>query len=48
MIGELKSFDITRETLQNLLVPSLVRERDGPEATVASEEQFLKSRRAIV
>ena len=48
MIGESKSIDITRETLQNWRVASLVRERDGTEATVASEEQLLKSRRAIV
>ena len=48
MIRESKHNNITREALQNWRVAALVRERDGTEATVASEEQLLKSRRAIV
>ena len=39
---------ITRETLQNWRVATMARERDGSEATVASEDQLLQSRRNIV
>ena len=39
---------ITRETLQNWHVASLARERDGAEASVATEDQLLESRRLVV
>ena len=39
---------ITRETLKDWRVATLARERDGPTATVASENQLLQSRRNIV
>ena len=39
---------ITRETLQNWRVASLARERDGAEASVATEDQLLESRRLVV
>jgi len=39
---------ITRETLQDWRVATMARERDGPAATVASEDQLLQSRRNIV
>ena len=39
---------ITRETLQNWRVASLARERDGAEASIATEDQLLESRRLVV
>ena len=39
---------ITRETLQDWRVATMARERDGSEATVASEDQLLQSRRDLV
>jgi len=39
---------ITRETLQNWRVASLARERDGAEASIATEDQLLESRRLVI
>ena len=39
---------ITRETLKNLRVARLARERDGAEASIANEDQLLKSRRLVI
>lgn len=39
---------ITREMLQNWRVASLARERDGAEASIASEDQLLESRRLVI
>ena len=39
---------ITRETLQNWRVASLARERDGAEASIATEGQLLESRRLVI
>ena len=39
---------ITRETLQNWRVASLARERDGAEASIATEDQLLESRRSVI
>jgi cation transport protein ChaC len=39
---------ITREMLQNWRVASLARERDGAEASIASEDQLLASRRLVI
>ena len=39
---------ITRETLEDWSVAAMARERDGPEATIASEDQLLQSRRNMV
>ena len=39
---------ITREMLQNWRVASLARERDGAEASIASEDQLLESRRQVI
>ena len=38
----------TRETLKDWRIATMARERDGPEATVATEDQLLQSRRNIV
>ena len=48
MSSESKPTHITREALQNWRVATMARERDGAEATVATEEQLLESRRAMV
>ena len=39
---------ITREMLQNWRVALLARERDGAEASIASEDQLLESRRLVI
>ena len=39
---------ITRETLKNWRVAKLARERDGAEASIATEDQLLKSRRSVI
>ena len=39
---------ITREMLQNWRVASLAVERDGAEASIASEDQLLESRRLVI
>ena len=39
---------IRRETLQNWRVASLARERDGAEASVATEDELLASRRLVI
>lgn len=39
---------ITRETLQNWRVASLARERDGAEASIATEDQLRESRRLVI
>ena len=39
---------ITRETLKNWRVAELARERDGDEASIATKEQLLESRRLII
>ena len=39
---------ITRETLKNWRVAALVRQRDGAEASIASEDQLLESRRLVI
>jgi len=39
---------ITREMLQNWRVASLARERDGAEASIASKDQLLESRRLVI
>ena len=39
---------ITRETLKNWRVAELARERDGAEASIATEDQLLESRRLLV
>ena len=39
---------ITRETLKSWRVAALARERDGVEATIASEDQLLESRRLVI
>ena len=39
---------ITREMLQNWRVASLACERDGAEASIASEDQLLESRRLVI
>ena len=39
---------ITRETLKNWRVAELARERDGAEASIATEDQLLESRRLAV
>ena len=38
----------TRETLKNWRVASLARERDGAEASIATEDQLLESRRLVI
>ncbi len=43
-----ESPDITREMLQNWRVASLARERDGADASIASEDQLLESRRLVI
>ncbi len=43
-----KSTPITRKTLENWNVAKMARERDGSDATVASEYQLLQSRRYMV
>jgi hypothetical protein len=43
-----KTAPITRETLADWRVATLARERDGQNATVASEEALLKSRRSLL
>ena len=44
----LKPHHTTRQTLLTWRVASLARERDGSEATVASENRSLQSRRGTV
>ena len=39
---------ITRETLKNWRVAELARERDGTDASIATEEQLLGSRRMVI
>ena len=39
---------ITRETLQNWRVASLAQARDGAEASIATEDQLLESRRLVI
>ena len=39
---------ITRETLENWRVAALAIERDGAEASIASEDQLLESRRLVI
>ena len=39
---------ITRETLKNWRVAELARERDGVEASIATEDQLLRSRRLVI
>ena len=39
---------ITRETLKNWRVAELARERDGAEASIATENQLLESRRSVI
>lgn len=46
--SKLESPGITREMLQNWRVASLARERDGAEASIASEDQLLESRRLVI
>ena len=40
--------NITRETLKNWRVAELARDRDGPDASIATEDQLLESRRLVV
>ena len=39
---------ITREKLKNWRVALLARERDGAEASMATEDQLLESRRSVI
>ena len=39
---------ITRETLKNWRVAELALERDGAEASIATEDQLLESRRLVI
>ena len=39
---------ITREALKNWRIAALARERDGAEASIASEDQLLESRRLVI
>lgn len=39
---------ITRETLQNWRIASLAQARDGAEASIATEDQLLESRRLVI
>ena len=48
MTSKSDSPGITREMLQNWRVASLARERDGADASIASEEQLLASRRQLI
>ena len=48
MTDRQKTAPITRETLADWRVATLARERDGQNATVASEEALLKSRRSLL
>jgi cation transport protein ChaC len=48
MINKSDSPGMTREMLQNWRVASLARERDGADASIATEEQLLASRRQLI
>ena len=48
MSVELEIQGTTRETLKNWRVALLARERDGAEASIASEDQLLESRRLVI
>ena len=48
MSVELTIQGTTRETLKNWRVALLARERDGAEASIASEDQLLESRRLVI
>ena len=48
MSAEPKVTSITREALQNWRVAALARARDGSNATIASEDELLVSRRSLI
>ena len=48
MSVELEIQGTTRETLKNWRVALLARERDGAQASIASEDQLLESRRLVI
>lgn len=48
MSAEPKTASITRETLTEWRVAALARQRDGENATVASEDALLASRRSVI
>ncbi|MFZ9134788.1 MAG: gamma-glutamylcyclotransferase [Candidatus Puniceispirillaceae bacterium] len=48
MSSELKTTKITREALQDWRVAKMAREQYGADASVATEDQLLESRRAMV
>ena len=48
MTSKSKSSHITRESLQSWRVATLARERDGTNTTIASEDQLIESRRAMI
>ena len=48
MTSKSKPSHITRESLQSWRVAKLARERDGTNTTIASEDQLLESRRAMI
>ena len=48
MTSKSKPSHITRESLQSWRVATLARERDGANTTIASEDQLLESRRAMI
>ena len=48
MTSRSKFTQTTREALEDWRIASMARERDGAAATVASEEELLRSRRAMV
>jgi cation transport protein ChaC len=48
MTSKSKPSHITRESLQSWRVATLARERDGTNTTIASEDQLLASRRAMI
>ena len=48
MSAEPPTLGITRETLKDWRVALLARERDGAEASIATEDQLLESRRLVI
>ena len=48
MTSKPKPSHITRESLQSWRVAKLARERDGSNTSIASEDQLLASRRAMI